>query len=116
MTGRRKPQVENMEIAGGKNEEIPFREIRKEEYRKMLDKKLYIREMNEEGCMKMLDEKLYIREMNEEEYMKMENEKLYIREIPEQEYRMENKKNNLEKKIMTYIWKMIFLKLINIYF
>ena len=44
MTGRRneKPQVENMEIAGGKNEEIPFREIRKEEYRKMLDEKFIL--------------------------------------------------------------------------
>ena len=72
MTGG-KPQVEN--IPGGKNEKIPFREIRKDEY--------------------MLDEKFYIREMNEEGYLE---------------------KNKLEKKTMIYIWKMIFLKLISIYF
>ena len=65
MAGRRNEiteQVNNMEIAGGKNEESPFREILKEVYRKMLNEKknenekFYIREIEEEKYMKMLDE------------------------------------------------------------
>ena len=75
MAGGIKPQI----IAGGKNEKlseekIRFREIRKEEYRKM---KNDIREINEEGYsmeMKNDNEKIHIREMNEEGYSMMENE------------------------------------------
>ena len=64
--------MENNEIAGGKPQiiavgKIPFREIRKEEYRKM------------------------------------KNEKIPFREIRKEEY-MKNKKNNLEKKILIYIY------------
>ena len=42
MAGRRNEiveQVNSKKIAGGKNEEIPFREIPKEVYRKMLNEK-----------------------------------------------------------------------------
>ena len=81
MAGGIKPQI----IAGGKNE-------------------------------KLSEEKIRFREIRKEEYRKMKNEKLPFREIRKDEY-MKNKKNNLEKKIMKYIWmKMIFLKLISIYF
>ena len=66
IAGGIKPQVEN--VAGGikpqiiAGDKIPFREIRKEEYMKMLDEN------------KNDNEKIYIREMNEEGYSMMENE------------------------------------------
>ena len=53
MTGGIKPQI----IAGGKNEKlseekIPFREIRKEEYRKMKNEELPFREIRKDEYMK----------------------------------------------------------------
>ena len=88
-----KPQI----IAGGKNEKlseekIPFREIRKDEYRKM---KNDIREINEEGYSmemkndneKLSEEKIHIKEMNEEGNSMMENE---INEINEMEREFDN--------------------------
>ena len=93
--------MENNEIAGGKPQitavgKIPFREIRKEEYRKMLDEnkndneKIHIKEIQEEGYMenKNDNEKNYIREMNEEGYSMMENE--MENEINEMENEMDN--------------------------
>ena len=104
IAGGIKPQI----IAGGKNEKlseekIPFREIRKDGYMKMLNEKLS-------------EEKIPFRERQKEEYMKNKKLSVALRSSRAKPGQSQDK-NNLEKKIMKYIWmKMIFLKLISIYF